>query len=196
MELRSQIAFVVMIVCGSSLSPAEANPISRHFKFPSTAVVHKQFNFHVVAPGVWRSGATNKRTIKRMQQHGLKTIVNFKRNEFYHRKERRTAQKLGIQYYHYPMDPKAEPNEQVLNEILDVISNPANQPVLIHCQSGKDRTGLIAALYKLKYTDVAFEAAYQEMLMYGYNEKRYPQIVRTLRSWAESRIVETAMIFE
>ncbi|MBV8951289.1 MAG: tyrosine-protein phosphatase [Actinobacteria bacterium] len=30
--------------------------------------------------------------------------------------------------------------------VLDVIANPANQPVVFHCAAGKDRTGLVAAL--------------------------------------------------
>ncbi len=30
--------------------------------------------------------------------------------------------------------------------VLEIIANPANQPVVFHCAAGKDRTGLVAAL--------------------------------------------------
>lgn len=176
-----------------SHSPASSDLIPKQLKFPSTAIVHKQFNFHVIAPGVWRSSATNKRALKRMQKYGLKTVVNLKRNRMYHKREKRVADKLGIDYHHFPMNPKEAPSEDSIRSILEIISNPDNQPVLIHCQSGKDRTGLIAAIYKLEYTDSSLESIYREMLMYGYNEKKYPRIIQAIRAWSDNQVIMTAM---
>ncbi len=180
-------AFILISILAFLCHPsAEAGVFPRHLNFPSTAVVHKQFNFHVVAPGVWRSGATNKKTLKRMKRQGLRTVVNLRRSKSYHKKERDIAQKLGLQYHHFPMDPRKAQDRAYLQSILSVISDPANQPVLVHCRSGKDRTGLIAGLYKLQQEEVSVEAVYKEMLLYGYNPRKYPEIGRTVRDWSGS----------
>jgi protein tyrosine/serine phosphatase len=34
-------------------------------------------------------------------------------------------------------------------EALRILTNPQNQPVVIHCQHGADRTGAIVALYRI-----------------------------------------------
>lgn len=163
----------------------------RDLYFPSTAVVHKQFNFHVVAPGIWRSADTDEAALKRMKQQGLKTLINLRRSPSNHRSEQDIAEKLGINYYHYPMNPKVRPDGRVLREILALINDPANQPVLFHCRSGKDRTGLIAGLYKIQYMEADVQTVYEEALLYGYNKNKYPVIADVLHNWPAGEVDRT-----
>ena len=37
-------------------------------------------------------------------------------------------------------------SKKEIKQALEVIAEPANHPVLFHCEFGKDRTGVIAAL--------------------------------------------------
>lgn len=178
---------VILTIIWSLLWPAslEAGIFPKDLNFPSTAVVHKQFNFHVIAPGVWRSSATNKRALKRMKTRGLKSVINLRRNKSYHKKEHELTRELGIRYYHFPMNPKNRPDPDTLRDILAIMHHPDNQPVLIHCHYGKDRTGLLAGLYKMQHTGSTFDAVYEEMLLYGYNAKKYPQLGEALKAWSE-----------
>lgn len=60
---------------------------------------------------------------------------------------------FDIDYYHFPMSNKIEKydtnQKEVrtwLNKIICELENPALQfPILIHCLSGKDRTGIVVA---------------------------------------------------
>ncbi len=150
---------------------------------PKTSVVHKQFNFHIVSPGVWRSSQPNEESITKMKEYGLKTIVNLRRNESVNRWERELAAKLSINYYSFPMSASVKQDKKKLAEVLRIISEPLNQPALIHCYAGKDRTGLIAALYQLEFSNAKFDDLHKEMLMYGYSEDFFPEIIKTVRSW-------------
>lgn len=73
------------------------------------------------------------------------SILNLRNGHDYNR--------LGADYYHFPMQNKVEKydtrQKEVrvwLNQILKTFENPdLKYPVLIHCLSGKDRTGIVVA---------------------------------------------------
>jgi hypothetical protein len=45
------------------------------------------------------------------------------------------------------------------------------QPVYIHCELGRDRSGLIIGLYRVRYEGWSPCAAYAEMQQFGFNER-------------------------
>ena len=176
------------ISCGLSfLFLTNKKPFKKEKKseyiLPSISVVDKQFNFHIVVPGVWRSAQTSEESIRCMKSYGLKTIISFRHNQEVCDWERVLCLQLGIEYYRFPIDStKRQPIEKLI-KILEIMHDPQKQPVLIHCQEGKDRAGLLSALYKVQFKSFSKEDAYKEMLMYGYSEKAYPYIIDIVRSW-------------
>lgn len=45
--------------------------------------------------------------------------------------------------------------------------------VFVHCLHGRDRTGMVAAYYRVKVQGWEFERAYQEMIVSGFNKALY-----------------------
>ncbi len=162
---------------------------------PETSVSDKQFNFHIVNDRIWRSAQPSIESIDVMKKHGLKTIINLRGSEENHLWESRICDSLGIQYFHMPMDGREVPDTADLNNILRIIENQQNQPVMYHCLGGKDRTGIVTAIYRLKNSDVSFEEVHKEMLMYGYNEEEFPQLSEFAKTWRE-KYLQSAMIDE
>ena len=60
---------------------------------------------------------------------------------------------------------------------------------MYHCLGGKDRTGIVTAIYRLKNSDIGFEEVHKEMLMYGYNEEEFPQIAEFVKNWREKYLI-------
>jgi protein tyrosine/serine phosphatase len=54
-------------------------------------------------------------------------------------------------------------------EVIRIMSDPAAQPVYVHCAHGADRTGLVVALYRLINQQMTVDQAYQEMVDHGHN---------------------------
>lgn len=78
----------------------------------------------------------------------------------------------AIRFLNFPLNsiqPVTAAEEAEISSILKEMSNPANQPVYVHCQHGHDRTGMIIALYRVKYEHMPVAQAYQEMLDMGHN---------------------------
>jgi len=152
---------------------------------PETSVSDKQFNFHIVDDGIWRSAQPSVESISVMKKHGLKTIINLRGSEKNHLRESRISDSLGIKYFHIHMDGREEPDTADLNSILRIIENQQNKPVMYHCLGGKDRTGIVTAIYRLKNSDVEFDEVLTEMLMYGYNQEEFPHLAEFVKTWRE-----------
>jgi protein tyrosine phosphatase (PTP) superfamily phosphohydrolase (DUF442 family) len=150
---------------------------------PSTSVVHVQPNFHIVTPGVWRSAKLNPESLKRMKTYGLKTIVNLRLDTEREPWEDALAKQLGIQCFHFPFSSDKVVPAKTVDAVLSILSDPARQPVLVHCAGGKDRTGMIIAAYRIAQKEWTFRDIYQEMMMYGY-DTHLPEMLGTLRIWS------------
>ena len=183
--------FIIYLVVGCESQKEEANT----YIPPKTSVSDKQFNFHIVDNDIWRSAQPSIESIAAMKKHGLKTIINLRGSEENHLWESRICDSLGIQYFHLPMDGREVPDTADLNHILRIIENQQNQPIMYHCLGGKDRTGIVTAIYRLKNSDIDFEEVHKEMLMYGYNEEEFPHLTEFAKTWQE-KYSQNAMIDE
>jgi len=51
--------------------------------------------------------------------------------------------------------------------IVTTLSNPENHPILVHCQSGADRTGVACAAYRMAVDGWTLAEAWEELETYG-----------------------------
>lgn len=77
---------------------------------------------------------------------GFKTIVNLNTAEEGATTEASLVAKAGMSYINVPVPTKA-PTAAQITELARIIDNPANYPVLIHCESS-NRVGAMWALYR------------------------------------------------
>ncbi|MDO9183766.1 MAG: tyrosine-protein phosphatase [Bacteriovorax sp.] len=88
-------------------------------------------------------------------------------------KEKANAISLGMRFFHAPLnslEPITNLEDSLIDQILDFMHDPTNQPVFIHCEHGADRTGLLVALYRVKYEGMSIEAARAEWIKNGHNK--------------------------
>ncbi|MGZ3788672.1 MAG: tyrosine-protein phosphatase [Bacteriovorax sp.] len=86
--------------------------------------------------------------------------------------EKTTALSLGLGFYHAPIDSLEEitkEEDKVIDELLEFMHDKNNQPVFIHCEHGADRTGLLVALYRVKYEGADVVAARSEWIKNGHD---------------------------
>ena len=108
-------------------------------------------NFHTVVENeVYRSAQfTSDDLEKYYQQHHIKSVLNLRgenpHKEWY-RREMESSKKLGIAHIDFAMSAKRELNTQQAQQLVEIMRN-APKPMLIHCMSGADRTGLASAIY-------------------------------------------------
>ena len=102
-------------------------------------------NFHVVMAGqVYRSSRMSPGTLDRViQAHGIKSVLSLIGPSL---SESNAVRRTGGTYFDVSLSDRHEVTDAQMGQIVALLRT-APKPVLIHCKSGADRTGLAAALY-------------------------------------------------
>lgn len=100
-------------------------------------------NFGRVSEVLYRGAQPTERGFARLKQMGIKTVVDLRGAS--HRDD---IDAFGFKYVHIPTNVmQIEPGKVI--EFLRIASDPANQPVFVHCERGADRTGCYVAAYRM-----------------------------------------------
>lgn len=89
----------------------------------------------------------------------------------------------GTNLKYFPIPSKAsQVQEEDLLKFLKIVSNPDDEPYLVHCHYGADRTGLFVAVYRIVIQNWSKEEAIREMQQGGFGfNNTYTNIVKYLQ---------------
>ncbi len=130
-------------------------------------------NVHAVQDGVlYRSAQLGKDGLGSVaHEYGIKSVLNLRganAGSPWYDNELAESRELGLVHYDYPISAKRFVTGRQIAQILEIVRN-APKPLLIHCMSGADRSGLVAALYEYAIAgQSAKEADRQLSLVYGH----------------------------
>ncbi len=134
-----------------------------------TAIPH----FSKVNDSLYRGGRPKPAGLSYLQSLNLRTVINLQGGDLNNPRyrefmkwwepgelagaiaaEMNLSEGLGLLFFSEPLDaidPVSDEDDARIDEILAIMGNPAAQPVFVHCEHGVDRTGLIIALYEVRY---------------------------------------------
>ena len=166
----------------SSVAPSAATPLGQRGRrkgrwpllvMPLVTVVLFELhtileNFHTVVPGlVYRSGQLRPADLHdRILEYHLRSVINLRGSNpssRWWREERCLAARLGIHHYDLSIDSLLPPNPKDLGQLIHLLCS-CEKPVLIHCKSGIDRTGLLAMICVLLFDPGATPRTAQRQL--------------------------------
>ena len=119
-------------------------------------------NFDIVSEGLWRGAAPSNQAMQKLAESGVKTIVDLRLAGLGAEEEANRAKKLGIKYIHIPLGFMG-PSLSKVAQFLNIVNDPANQPVFVHCRYGADRTGALVGVFRVIHDHWSFNQAYSEM---------------------------------
>jgi tyrosine-protein phosphatase SIW14 len=133
-------------------------------------------NFHVVRPGVlYRSGQMTKEGLQRIiNDYHIKTVVNLRdglterdkaEEEFCKSEEIHFVRILPSRWGD---EGGSVPAEAGVRRFRDIMSDPNNYPVLVHCLAGIHRSGSYCAIYRMEFEHWSNAQAIAEMKACGY----------------------------
>jgi tyrosine-protein phosphatase SIW14 len=138
-------------------------------------------NFARVNPNLYRGGQPTEEGFRQLKSMGVKTVIDFRS---YHTTKKQ-VETAGMTPVEIPLKAdlgSVPPTEDELKEFFRVVLDPARQPVYIHCAFGKDRTGTMAAVYRLELDGWTPEEAMQEMDAFGYHNI-YRDLVNFIKTY-------------
>jgi protein tyrosine/serine phosphatase len=162
---------------------------------PATARSHKSHEHHASAGDgpmrnfgvVWehkltRSGMPNEDSgWTWLRGQGVRSVVTFRRENDV------DYANLGFRNtLHIPLSKRIFPTESQAERFLSFIQDSANQPVHIHCEAGRDRTGMMTALARYAVDGWPLERALAEARTYRGGKDLEDVRVEWLRTWVAS----------
>ena len=124
-------------------------------------------NFHQVNSQLYRGAQPKAGGLQALKTIGIKTIVNLRGEDDRTRAESEEARTLGLRYYNVSLPDFSGPTDREVQQVLDIIKAPDNQPVFVHCRRGQDRTGTIIACYRITHDGWNADQAKKEAESFG-----------------------------
>jgi hypothetical protein len=132
-------------------------------------------NLDKVNNKLYRGSAPSPKEVKWLKDRlGIKKIVSLDKDagERIHR----VCKLLGIDHVMFPLEMDRKSILKLLNQNLHDLLIKGG-PTFVHCKFGKDRTGLVVAMYKCKYMNMKPEAAIEEAMSFGFGIGVDPKVV-------------------
>jgi len=119
-------------------------------------------NLHRVSAVLWRSALPDREGFAAADRLGIRTIVNLRPSLDV------PASRTNATLEHIPVWTWHVTDAEIL-AFLRIATDPTRQPVLVHCQHGADRTGVMVAAYRVVVQGWSKDDAIREMQRGGYN---------------------------
>jgi undecaprenyl-diphosphatase len=132
-----------------------------------------QGNFHAITDGeAYRSAQLDRDELEYyVRRYNIKSILNLRGknpdSEWY-REELTLSAANRVKHYDVALSSTKEPTENDVKQLTEIFRE-APRPILIHCQAGADRSGLVAAMWKVIVDQESKpEAEEQLSIFYGH----------------------------
>ena len=147
--------------------------------------------FAEICPGLARGGDPTERGLCYLKSNGYRTVVSFLEDSA----ESTFVVNSGMTYVHIPIRSSFFgsdlPTDEQVSRFLSVAGDTTLYPMFIHCHAGKDRTGAMAAIYRVHACGWSKEDAMDEMAGFGFSS-RYKRLRGFVRDYPMPAVAASA----
>jgi protein tyrosine/serine phosphatase len=136
------------------------------------------YNLKEIEKGkLYKSSQPDKKFLSYLKDsYGIKTIVSL-RNKV-DKEEAEAAKEKNISLVHIPLTPFSGISGEKASFFLRLFQEEKNLPVLLHCRRGKDRTNVMAAIFRTYYQNWPEKEVFKEI-----NEERVNLYWKMIAKW-------------
>jgi protein tyrosine/serine phosphatase len=159
MALRKCVAaLIVTLFLAASLFAQETT-------VPTLPFIHID-NFGRIGDAYYRGAQPDGRGFADLVTLGVKTVIDLTAHG--HADEQLMVENDGMKFYRIPLTTSHRPSDAAVIRFLELVNDPARQPVYVHCEGGRHRTGVMTAVYRMTHDSWTADQAYAEMKQYRF----------------------------
>lgn len=106
-----------------------------------------------------------------IEKHQIRTVVNLckpgEMGEARWEGERKAVTNAGAKLVELSMPTTVEVDDPAIIKHLEVLNDPSNYPMLVHCQHGVTRTAKFLAIYDIAYRGMTAEQSMKTQPLFG-----------------------------
>lgn len=160
-------------------APATQAATPAHREWAAAMTVAGLPNLHQVTPNLYRCAQPTREGMQHLKDMKIKTVISLRS---FHDDDEELEGAEGVRHFQIYMKAWHAEKEDAV-KFLKLVTDPANQPVLVHCQHGADRTGTMCAVYRMAVQGWTKEQAIQEMTDGGFG---FHEVWANLKSWLDT----------
>ncbi|KVD60765.1 protein-tyrosine-phosphatase [Burkholderia ubonensis] len=166
--MKIAVIAVIAVTLAGLVEPVGAQPstdvAARPLQWAQSVPDARLDNLHRITPSLYRSALLSREDVPELQKLGIRKVISFRA---FHSDERVLAG-TQITMQRIPINTWYIRDEDMVAALRALRDADRDGPVLIHCQHGADRTGLVSALYRMVYQGWTREQALDELQHGGY----------------------------
>jgi protein tyrosine/serine phosphatase len=124
-------------------------------------------NFGCLSENYYRGAQPTGSDYADLAALGIKTVIDLQRVGV--KDEQSMVEAAGMKFIRIGMSDKKRPAPEQIELFLQVVNDPANQPVFVHCKGGRHRTGAMTATYRMTREGWTAEQAVAEMKRFDFD---------------------------
>lgn len=131
--------------------------------------VELNYNLKEIEKGkLYRSSQPDERLLSYLKDlYGIKTVVSLRKS--IGEREIKAAKEKGISLVHIPLTPFSGISKKKASFFLSLFQEEKNLPVLLHCRRGRDRSGIMTAVFRSYYQNWPEREVFKEINEEGVN---------------------------
>lgn len=130
--------------------------------------VEAKYNLFQMSPTLYRSALPDRGAVALLEKLKVDTVINFLPEA-----DSTWLSTPGITQIQLPYRTNHVDDSDVLKALRTIQTAEAKGPVLMHCKHGSDRTGLMAAMYRVVVQGWSKEEALNEMTQGGFGDSTH-----------------------
>ena len=140
-------------------------------------------NFGKISSTYFRGAQPEGSDYADLAKFGIKTVVDLQKDGEVN--EQQLVESAGMKFVRIPMTTRTVPTTEQIASFLRLVTDPANQPVYVHCAGGRHRTGVMTAIYRMAEDRWTSDQAFKEMKQYKFGaDFLHPEFKRFVYSYA------------
>ncbi|MCE9592606.1 MAG: tyrosine-protein phosphatase [Planctomycetes bacterium] len=126
-------------------------------------------NFAQIDEFLYRGSQPDAADFRELAGLGIKTVISLRSY-----RESDDVEAAGMTLVQIPMQAdlfgSEPPTDEQVRLFFTTVLDPTKRPVFFHCERGKDRTGTMAALWRIERNGWTPDEAIEEMRAFGYHD--------------------------
>ena len=161
-------ALCLTLLAAFALPQAQADETTQARPAQWAQPIATQYNLYQMSPTLYRSALPDSAAQPLLDKLHIATVINFLPDA-----DSSWLNTPGVAQVQLPYRTNHVDDADVLAALRAIQTAQAQGPVLMHCKHGSDRTGLMAAMYRVVVQDWSKEDALKKMTQGGFGENSH-----------------------
>ena len=128
-----------------------------------------------------------------LRKLGVDIVVDFRDETAEIKFDKKMVESQGMKFVSVPWKGDSLPTHDELITFFKLLHDNPDKKIFIHCEYGKDRTGVMSAIYRIAVEHWSADQSIAEMREFHYNSARLPHLARYVRAFPAMLDADTSL---